>query len=262
MTLDIISILPQQQQFETPLLFVHGAWHANWCWQETFMPFFVERGFAVHALSLRGHGESSSQKSIKRLRGSDYVADVETAVSQLPTRPILIGHSMGGYVVQKYLETFYAPGAVLLASVPVHGVWRITMKIAKNHPQLFAKLNLKQSLYEVVSTPELAREHLYTPNTPEAIVKKTFAKLQEESYFAFLDMLLFDLPRPDFVNTPMLVLGGEQDYIFATNEVEKTAVAYKTHPHFFPMGHNMMLESGWEAVAEKIAGWIGTLSLL
>ena len=42
-------------------------------------------------------------------------------------------------------------------------------------------------------------------------------------------------------------------------EVLATARAYRTEAEFFPdMGHNMMLEPGWAAVAERIHTWLGT----
>ena len=34
--------------------------------------------------------------------------------------------------------------------------------------------------------------------------------------------------------------------------------AYNTVPEIFPqMGHNMMVEPGWQAVAERIDSWLG-----
>ena len=89
---------------------------------------------------------------------SDYVADVAEVAASLPSSPILVGHSMGGGVVQRYLETrARAPGAVLLASLPPTGVIGATLKIARNHPLRFARANLTLSLYCVVDTPELAK---------------------------------------------------------------------------------------------------------
>ncbi|MEM7333470.1 MAG: alpha/beta hydrolase [Chloroflexota bacterium] len=256
MSIDIISMRPTNQKFDTPLLFVHGAWHGNWCWAETFMPYFTERGFEVHALSLRGHDKSPAEKSIKWLRAKDYVADVATAVKQLPKPPIVIGHSMGGYVVQKYLETYFAPKAILLASVPPSGVIGITLKILRTEPATFLKINLQQTLYPVVGTVANAKKQLFSPETPDSVVEKVFPKLQEESYGAFLDMLLFNLPKPKKIQTPILVLGGTKDYIFSQEEVRKTAVAYNTEPKFFDMGHNMMMEDGWETVADEMITWL------
>jgi pimeloyl-ACP methyl ester carboxylesterase len=41
-----------------PLLFVHGSWHAAWCWDEKFLGFFADRDYRAVALSLRNHGNS------------------------------------------------------------------------------------------------------------------------------------------------------------------------------------------------------------
>lgn len=37
-----------------PLLFVHGSYHAAWCWAEYWMPFFVSQGFDCYASSILG----------------------------------------------------------------------------------------------------------------------------------------------------------------------------------------------------------------
>ena len=70
------------------------------------------------------------------------------------------------------------------------------------------------------------------------------------------------LPRPNLVTTPLLVLGCEDDGCFTQEEVRATAGAYHTEAEIFPnMGHDMMLEPGWAAVAERIHAWLGTLDL-
>src|SRR5689334_18609316 len=85
-----------------PLLFVHGAWHAAWCWEEYFLNYFADRGYRASAVSLRGHGKSTTPKPLRSCSLADYVDDIESVVESLPVRPVLIGHSMGGFVVQKY----------------------------------------------------------------------------------------------------------------------------------------------------------------
>src|SRR4029077_17567064 len=87
-----------------PLLFVHGAWHAAWCWDEYFLTFFADRGYRALAVSFRGHGSSPAPK-LRTCSIADYVEDVSVVADSLPRRPVVIGHSMGGFVVQKYLET-------------------------------------------------------------------------------------------------------------------------------------------------------------
>ncbi|MEH3142372.1 MAG: alpha/beta fold hydrolase [Mycobacterium kyogaense] len=106
----------------TPLLFVHGAWHAAWCWDEHFLGWFADRGYRALALSLRGHGASGTDKPLNDCTFDDFEADVAAVAGDLGTPPVLIGHSMGGFVVQKYLETHDAPAAVLMASMPPAGL--------------------------------------------------------------------------------------------------------------------------------------------
>jgi pimeloyl-ACP methyl ester carboxylesterase len=43
---------------------------------------------------------------------ADYVDDVKSVVRSLPSTPVLIGHSMGRFVVQKYLEANNSGGGV------------------------------------------------------------------------------------------------------------------------------------------------------
>lgn len=43
-----------------PLVFVHGSFHAAWCWAEHWLPFFSQNGYDSYALSLLGQGESDS----------------------------------------------------------------------------------------------------------------------------------------------------------------------------------------------------------
>lgn len=255
--LEVITREPQRNPRPTPLLFVHGAWHGAWCWAEYFLPYFAEHGYTSLALSLRGHGASAGRERLRRTRIADYVRDVAQVVSQLPKPPILVGHSMGGLIVQKYLETHAAPAAVLLASVPVRGVLKTTLRIARRHPLPFLKANLTWSLYPIIGTPKLTREAFFSMDMPAEQLNRYFARMQDESYLAFLDMLIFNLPRPKKVAVPVLVLGAANDTIFHPDEVEATARAYHAQAEIFPsMAHDMMLEAGWQSVADRILRWL------
>ncbi|MFZ1102508.1 MAG: hypothetical protein WAN86_06640 [Hyphomicrobiaceae bacterium] len=96
----------------------------------------------------------------------------------------------------------------------------------------------------------------FTPDTPQEIVDHCFACLQDESYLAFIDTMMV-LPRPHRVHVPVLVLGGERDSLFTVAEVHKTARAYQTEAEIFPgMGHDMMLDTDWRKLADRIGAWI------
>jgi pimeloyl-ACP methyl ester carboxylesterase len=169
---------------------------------------------------------------------------------------VLIGHSLGGLVVQKYLERNAAPGAVLLAPVPPAGTIAAVARLAARYPATFLKANLLLRLEPFIRTPKLVRALFFTPATPRTVVDHCFARLQDESYPAFIDTMIV-LARPRRVRSPILVLGAERDAIFTIGEVRRTASAYRTDAEIFTgMGHDMMLDQGWSAVADRIDTWV------
>jgi pimeloyl-ACP methyl ester carboxylesterase len=256
MELEIISEKPQGNPKPTPILFVHGAWHGAWCWKPHFLPYFAEKGYHAFAVSLRGHGDSGMEKSLRTTRIADYVEDVSRAVARMPGTPILVGHSMGGLVVQKYLENQNAPAGVLLASVPVKGAIGVTLKILRHHPLVFLRANLTLSLYPIIGSLLRCREAFFSEDIDAEKLERYFRLLQDESYFAFLDML-FNLPKPKKVTTDLLVLGAENDFIFGTGEVEATATAYGVKPSIIEgMAHDIMLEDRWQMAADRILEWL------
>jgi alpha-beta hydrolase superfamily lysophospholipase len=261
MKLEVITAEAVSEARPTPILFVHGMWHGAWCWAEHFLPYFAGQGYTAHALSVRGHGDSEGRERLRWTSLADYVADVAQVAGGLPRPPVLVGHSMGGAIVQKYLESHQAPAAVLLAAVPPKGVIPATVRFAARHPLAFLKANLTLSMWPVVGTPALCKEFLFAASIADGELAAHFARLQDESYRAYWDMMILNLPHPRRVQTPMLVLGATDDMAVSRREVEATARAYGVPAEFFDMAHDMMLEPGWQAVADRILGWLGERGL-
>jgi len=241
----------------TPVLFVHGAWHGAWCWADYFLPYFADHGYNAYALSLRGHGNSAGRERLRWASVADYVRDVAQVAALLPRPPVLVGHSMGGLIVQKYLENHDAPAAVLMASVPPAGAVRATLRIAVRHTLSFLKANMTLSLLPIVARPESARELFFSRTITGEKLQRHHSRLQDESYRAFLDMLVLDLPRPGRVKLRPLVLGAADDSIISVGEIEATAQAYGARARILPhLAHDMMLEDRWQPVADEILAWL------
>ena len=86
---------------------------------------------------------SEGHERLHTWRLADYVADLEKAVGTMPSPPVLIGHSMGGMVMQKYLENHAGiAGVVLMASVPPQGLLPTNLHMAMRHPFLFQQMAL------------------------------------------------------------------------------------------------------------------------
>lgn len=71
--MEIIDKGQVTDEHRVPLLFVHGGCHAAWCWDEHFLDYFASQGFRALALSLRGHGGSTSDKPLRKCSVADYV---------------------------------------------------------------------------------------------------------------------------------------------------------------------------------------------
>ncbi len=226
------------------------------------MPYFAAQGYPVYAMSFRGHGNSGGRQGLRRYRIKDYVKDLRKVVSRMPAPPILVAHSLGGHVVQNYLEKAQAPAAVLMAPVPVGGIIKMLERLVRTHPLRFLAVNFRLSLYPFVSTPAMAREMLFSDGLSTDEILEYQAQLQDESYLSFFDMLFMAPIRPRRVISPVLVMGAHNDRVFYRRDMRKTARAYNQKAVILAdMAHDMMLERNWRVAADVLLGWLRNLHL-
>jgi pimeloyl-ACP methyl ester carboxylesterase len=247
---ELVEVVPDAPDpSRPPLLFVHGAWHGAWAWQESWLPAVAARGWHGVAVSLRGHGGSERPERYRRATLRHYQHDVLQAITQLPAPPVLIGHSMGGLVVQSVLERYRAaPAGVLVASAPpVHGLGFATAML-RHDPAL-----LGQAL--VGAAPRPRDGTFFGSAMPGDEARRYTGRLGEEAVAAAWQVAL---PRrvPD-VRTPMLVLGGADDRLLSPRDVVRTARTYATRARIFHgMGHDLMLGPGNLGVLEVVLDWL------
>jgi len=242
------------------LLFVHGMWHGAWCWEPYFLPYFEKLGYKSYALSLSNHGKSAKRKTFNLLRIKDYVQDLKQVIDPMDETPVLVGHSMGGFVVQKYLEEHQVPGAVLLASVPPFGILGGTLSVMKKLPGAFAKANLTLDLKYIIDTPKKFKALMFSQQVDDKDVAKYLNLTNSESYLAYMDMLGLNLVNTKKIKTPLMIIGAGKDKAVAPKSVEKTASIYGVTPIIFKeLGHDIMLEPKYRMVADSIDNWIKSI---
>lgn len=241
-----------------PLLFVHGAYCGAWIWAEHFLPWFAERGWDASAVSLRGHGGSPAEGSIHACRLEHYVVDALSAADALPAPPVMIGHSMGGAVVQHCLARRRLPGAVFMASAPPHGMLESTLGLAWRDPFVFRQMSMLASFGRDYVEPEGVRRAMFSPRVGLDELARWEPLLCDESRRVLMEMNVWNPfpPRP-LGKPPILVLGGEKDALFPPDQARATARFYGVTAELFPeMGHTLMLEPDWETAALRLEGWL------
>lgn len=125
-----------------PLVFIHGSFHAAWCWTERYFEYFCTLGYNCYALSLRGTGTYTilyyiksivsitslifvffnmlcsiggtfAGENVKKVKIKEHINDLSSFLNYVAEQeqqssnnktPILISHSFGGLIVMKYLE--------------------------------------------------------------------------------------------------------------------------------------------------------------
>jgi non-heme chloroperoxidase len=259
MRLEVISRFPSGKAKPFPLLFVHGSNSGAWVWDEHFLRWFADRGYATHALSLRGHGNSKGYESLYWSSLYDFVEDVAAVVAELNLPPVIIGHSMGGMVVQKYLQHYNSvPGIVLMASVPPQGLVLSAAAMAMQTPILFQHTCWLQAtgfLYPFAFNT--IRQILFSKGgLSELTIARYYMQMRPESYRVVADMMAINIPRPDNM-PPLLVMGAEADVMIPPDIVHATAQHYRTTAIVIPaIGHAMMLDLRWEEAANCIWRWL------
>lgn len=258
-SLELVKEPARSPRRSVAVLFVHGINVGAWVWEEHFLPYFAAAGFDAHALSFRGHGRSEGRDRIRDWRLQDYVRDLAAVVDRIGTPVVLIGHSLGGAVVQRFIRCGgRADGMALLASVPPWGLGLSALRLAATSPVL-ANSIVSMSLGGGANPDiETLRDASFSANAPSPTLDRFAARVTPESPWAMLDVQGWPpLAPPPWAAPPAFVLGGSGDRLIPSDEVWRTGLYYGCGSTIIPlMAHNVMLEPRWETVAAKLRDWL------
>jgi pimeloyl-ACP methyl ester carboxylesterase len=255
--LELRSRLPGRASGKPTLLFVHGGYCDAWCWEPYFLPWFAAHGYPAHALSLRGHGASGGRESLFVTSLDDYVTDVETVRAALPSPQVLIGHSMGAAIVERLLATHGVRAAALLAPVPPTGLGPVAGRLLAWQPEYLVNLQRLDAPHLAGDILAALRPMYFSTDVAPEILAQALTHLCPESPRAILDLALPGGRGRATAAARPCVLGVTGDRIATPADVSATALFYDTTATIIPgLAHMMMLERGWQAVAQSLLEWL------
>jgi len=248
---------------------IHGMWGGSWCW-DNYKTFFEKKGYHCITTTLRHHDMNPTAHPDSMLGTTsllDYVNDLEQEILQLGTKPIVMGHSMGGLLAQILGSRDLAKALVLLTSAPPSGILSLNPSSIKSFWGILTKWgfwetanrqNFNEAVYSLL--------HLM-PTDQQKIIFDKFVyesgRAATEIGFSFLDPHKTSSVDASKVKCPVLVISGSEDRITPASVVEKIAKKYEplsTYKSFENHAHWVIGEPGWQEIAEYISAWLDKTS--
>jgi len=261
---------------KAPVVFIHGLWlHASsWApWQELF----AEAGYESSAPGWPGDADTvedcrADPDSIANHGIEDVTSHYAAFIDQLPTRPIIVGHSFGGMIAEKLLGMDYGAGAIGIDAAQIKGVLPLplsalhaTLPVFKNPANKHRAVSLTAKEFHYSFGNALSEEEsneLYERWAIPAPAKPLFEAAAAN----------FSLHSPAKVNTgnegrgPLLLTMGKQDHTVPEVITKSTLKQYRrsdavTDLEEFDRGHSLIIDSGWREVAEACLTWLNKQGL-
>ena len=248
-------------QAKPPMLFIPGFFASAWVY-ESYLPFFADRGYAGFALNLRGREGSTlpSGTMLGRVSINDFIDDARQVARWLTerlSRPIVVGHSMGGLIAQKLGEEGLARALVLLSPAPPRGISVMSGKLLRRQLRFLPALLRSK---RVVPRWSDMRE-LVLNRVPESEQQAAFARFVSDSGRAGREMsfgaVKVDAERVRANGCPVLVVTSDDDRFIPPRIAQRIAQRYRA-PVYMARGHGhlMLQEPGWSEPASFIASWL------
>jgi pimeloyl-ACP methyl ester carboxylesterase len=108
------------------IVLIHGFWVTPRSWEQ-WKAHYERQGYRVLAPAYPGfdvevEALNADPSPIERVTVPEIIAHLESVLRDLPTAPILIGHSAGGAFTQVLLDHGFGAAGVALNSAPTEGV--------------------------------------------------------------------------------------------------------------------------------------------
>ena len=256
----------------SPVVFVHGLWLHGESWNN-WIKFFGENGYEAVAASWPGDAESTQATRMKGDAVAGYgvteIADhIAGQLKAFQQKPILIGHSFGGLLVQNLLGRDLAAAAIAIDPAPIKGVPELPLSALKSaFPVLGNPFNFKRA----VSLTEKQFRFGFTNAVPEQEARELYAKyampapgrpLFQAATATFNPNSATKVNLANTTRGPLLLISGAEDNTVPPVLVRSTLKAYRkstavTEFKEFPRrGHSLTIDSGWRELAEYCLSWL------
>ncbi|MEI9947163.1 MAG: alpha/beta hydrolase [Chitinophagaceae bacterium] len=249
------------------VLFITGAFVHHSCWDE-WKSLFESKGYKCIVPSwphkdaspevLRNRQPDAAIASNRLAALTEYYAGI---VKQLPGKPILVGHSIGGLIVQLLLQQGLGAAGVAIHSVPPQGIFTFKFSFLKagwgplgffTSARKSFLMSFKEWTFAFTNgmNAEQQKESYYRLAIPESklIVRDTITKAAKVN---------FENPH-----APLLLTSGSDDHTipaslnYSNYKKYRKSNSVTDYKEFKGRNHFVLGQPTWKEDADYILSWI------
>ena len=256
----------------TPVVFIHGLWVHSSAWQP-WIDLFNESGYSATAPGWPGDADTveaarANPDAVANVGVDDVTDHYAKVIASLPAKPIVIGHSFGGLIVEKLLGDGHAAAGVAIDAAPIKGVLPVPISALR---VAFAALKNPGNIDEAVSLT-LEQFHYGFGN---ALTEEESAELYERWAIPSPARPLFQAASANFNphaetkvdvdhedRGPLLLTMGGMDHTVPEAITKSTYKQYRKSKavtdivEFDDRGHSLTMDHGWREVADSVLDWL------
>ena len=247
------------------IVLIHGMFMNPLCW-EKWIPRLQSKGYKVLAPAWPGRDQPIEElrrahpdPELAKLKLGAVVDHLANFIQGLNEKPALIGHSMGGLVVQMLLQRDLAVAGAAIDPAPPAGVFTTAFSFLRaNFPAINpfllrapVQMSFEQFQYAFVNTQPLGEQRAAYDRyvVPES-------RGVPSSSLGPAGRIDFKKPHP-----PLLITAGGRDHIVPaslnrSNHKRYQGASLTDFKEFSGRDHFFVGETGWEELADYCLAWL------
>lgn len=248
------------------IVLIHGAWLSPASW-DGVKARYEARGYTVHAV-----GWPHDDRPVAELRAKPHpdlgklgvqqiLQHYETFIQRLPEKPIIMGHSFGGLFTQLLADRALGAAAVAIDPGAPAGVFPGVRTLLSATPVFLAPFGFSRALR--MSEKAFAANFAQTLSPEEAAAawEKYVVPTPGRIYYEAGVGIGTGVDWKNPYRPPLLMIGAEKSRIISQGAVRAAFKRHskspvKTDYKSFPgRSHWLMVEKGWEEVADFALDW-------
>jgi pimeloyl-ACP methyl ester carboxylesterase len=254
------------------VVFVHGMFVTALCW-EHWIKRYEAMSQRVHAPAWPGRDKpvevlrkQHPDPNLGQLSLPDVTRRYAEYIETLDSKPVLIGHSMGGLVVQLLLQRGLAVAGIAIDSAPPLGVFALSWPFLKSN---WPTINPFVSKHTPYWMPFEHFQYTFVHTLPLNEQRAAYDQyvVPESRWVARGPVSL--AARIDFSarRAPLLLIAGAEDHIIPATLNARNCIRYNRsagltdYKEFPGRTHFIIGQPGWEQVADYALSWLDDLGL-